>query len=100
MNLYRPSYAEEHKSSPKKFTKKVHQKVHQKSSPKEVNQIQEKIIKMILNNPKITQITMAEQLEITLRAVKKSIKELNEKGILKRIGSARGGYWEVDEKEK
>ena len=55
---------------------------------------------MILNNPKITQITMAEQLEITLRAVKKSIKELNEKGILKRIGSARGGYWEVDEKEK
>lgn len=65
-----------------------------------MNQIQEKIIKMILNNPKITQITMAEQLEITLRAVKKSIKELNEKGILKRIGSARGGYWEVDEKEK
>ena len=65
-----------------------------------MNQTQEKIIKMILNNPKITQITMAEQLEITLRAVKKSIKELNEKGILKRIGSARGGYWEVDEKEK
>ena len=65
-----------------------------------MNQTQEKIIKMVLDNPKITQITMAEQLEITLRAVKKSIKELNEKGILKRIGSARGGYWEVDEKEK
>ena len=95
VNLYRPSYEEKHKSSLKSSPKSS-----PKSSLKEVNQTQEKIIKMILNNPKITQITMAEQLEITLRAVKKSIKELNEKGILKRIGSARGGYWEVDEKEK
>lgn len=38
---------------------------------------------------------MAEKLGITSRAVKKSIKELNEKGILQQVGSARSGHWEV-----
>ena len=52
-------------------------------------------IEMILLNPKMTQTAMAEKLDITSRAVKKSIKELNEKGILQRVGSARSGYWEV-----
>lgn len=33
---------------------------------------------------------MAEELNITIRAVKKSIKEMQEKNILERIGSARG----------
>ena len=90
VNLYRPSYNE------------VHQKVHQsspkkapKSSPKDVNQTQQKIIEMILLNPKMTQAAMAEELGVTSRAVKKNIKELNERGILRRVGSARSGYWEI-----
>ena len=83
VNLYRPSYNE------------VHQKVHQsspKSSPKEVNQTQQKILDMILENPEITQTTMAEKLDITPRAVKKNIKELVDKGLVEREGSARKGY--------
>ena len=40
---------------------------------------------------------MAEKLGVTSRAVKKSIKELNEMGIVERIGSARNGYWKVKE---
>ena len=84
VNLYRPSYIEVHQSSPK-------------SSPKNVNQTQQKIIEMILVNPKVTQTIMAAELGVTSRAVKKSIKELSEKGILKRVGSARSGYWEVKE---
>ena len=86
VNLYRPSYTDIHQSSPKNSPK---------SSPKDVNQTQQKIIEMILLNPKMTQTAMAEELGITSRAVKKSIKELNEKGILQRVGSARSGYWEV-----
>lgn len=82
VNLYRPSYNDIHQSSPK-------------SSLKDVNQTQQKIIEMILLNPKMTQTAMAEELGITSRAVKKSIKELTEKGILQRVGSARSGYWEV-----
>ena len=60
-----------------------------------MNQTQQKIIEMILLNPKMTQTAMAEKLGITSRTVKKSIKELNEKGILQQVGSARSGYWEV-----
>ncbi len=86
VNLYRPSYNEVHQSSPKSSLK---------SSPKDVNQTQHKIIDMILNNPKITQAVMAEELGVTSRAVKKSIRELGEKGILEHVGSARSGYWKV-----
>lgn len=86
VNLYRPSYNDIHQSSPKRSLK---------SSLKDVNRTQQKIIEMILLNPKMTQTAMAEELGITSRAVKKSIKELNEKGILQRVGSARSGYWEV-----
>lgn len=86
MNLYRPSYNDVHQSSPKSSLK---------SSLKDVNQTQQKIIEIILLNPKMTQTAMAEELGITSRAVKKSIKELNEKGMLKRVDSARSGYWEV-----
>ena len=82
VNLYRPSYSEVHQSSPK-------------SSPKNLNCTQRKIIEMIMDNSKITQTVLAETLGITTRAVKKSIKELSEEGILERVGSARGGYWQV-----
>ena len=53
------------------------------------------IFKRLRTSSKLTQAEMAEKLGITSRAVKKSIKELNEKGILQRVGSARSGYWEV-----
>lgn len=79
VNLYRPSYNQ----------------VHQ-SSPKNVNSTQQKILDMITENPKITQKAMAEELEVTSRAIKKNIKELSEREILKRVGSARSGYWQIN----
>lgn len=45
----------------------------------------------------MTQAIMAEKLGVTPSAVKKSIKELGEKGILERVGSARSGNWKVKE---
>lgn len=39
-------------------------------------------------------VVIAEELNITIRVVKKSIKEMQEKN-LERIGSARGGYWRL-----
>lgn len=82
VNLYRPSYNEVHQSSPK-------------SSPKNLNLTKQKIVEMILDNPKITQMTLSEELGITTRAVKKNVKELAEQGIIERVGSARSGYWQV-----
>lgn len=86
VNLYRPSYDEVHQSSPKSSPK---------SSLKNLNTTQQKIADMILENPKVTQVDMAEKLDISTRAVKKSIKDLTEKGILERIGSSRSGYWNL-----
>ena len=51
---------------------------------------------MILDSPKVTQAEMAKELNITARAVKKNIKELTKKGRIKRIGSARNGYWQIE----
>jgi len=88
VNLYRPSYNEVHQSSPKSSPK---------SSPNDVNKTQQKILGMILENPEITQVAMAEKLDITPRAVKKNIKELVEKGLVEREGSSRKGYWKLKE---
>lgn len=62
-----------------------------------MNQTQQKILDMILENPEITQTTMAEKLDITPRAVKKNIKELVDKGLVEREGSARKDYWKIKE---
>lgn len=88
VNLYRPSYNEVHQSSPKSSPK---------SSPNDVNKTQQKILGMILENPEITQVAMAEKLDVTPRAVKKNIKELVEKGLVEREGSSRKGYWKLKE---
>ncbi len=87
VNLYRPSYKKSDKSSPK-------------SSPKSLNPTQRKIIAMVLREPWITQVSIAESLGVTTRAVKKNIRELADNGILTRVGSARSGYWQVKEENE
>lgn len=88
VNLYRPSYDE------------THQKVHQsspKSSPKDVKETHQKVLDMILENPQITQVDMAERLDVTSRTIKKYIKEMVDKGLIEREGSARKGSWKIRE---
>ena len=93
LNLYRPSFDDVHQ----KFTKSS-----PNSSPKSLSPIlnptQQKIVDMIMDNPRITQSAIAEKLSLTTRAVKKSIKELTDKGIIERIGAARGGTWIINTK--
>lgn len=93
VNLYRPSFEEVHQ----KYTKSS-----PKSSPKSLSPIlnptQQKIVDMIMDNQRITQAAIAEKLGLTTRAVKKSIKELTDKGIIERIGAARGGTWKINTK--
>jgi len=43
---------------------------------------------------------MSQSLGISLRAVEKQLSKLKESGHLRRVGSARGGYWEIVEYEK
>lgn len=59
------------------------------------NESQKKIIDMIDSNSKVTQEQIANEIQISKRAVQKNIKELVDKGIVKRFGSGRNGYWEI-----
>jgi ATP-dependent DNA helicase RecG len=54
-----------------------------------------KIIEMMKENPEVTIPIMAETLRLTTRAVEKNVAKLQAKGIVKRVGPDKGGYWEV-----
>ncbi len=58
----------------------------------------EKILDAIKSNPKITQNVLVEIAGLTRRGIEWNLAKLKEKGIIKRIGPAKGGYWEVIEK--
>ncbi len=60
------------------------------------NQI--KILTIIDSNPKISIPEIAEKIGISTTAIENNLKKIKEKGLLKRIGPAKGGYWEIVEK--
>jgi len=61
----------------------------------EISERQSEILKYITENPKITRRELAEAIKINPSAIQKHIESLKKKGILKRIGPAKGGYWEM-----
>lgn len=90
MNLYRHSYNVNNQSVPKSELESIPKSVLEK-----LNKTQRKIIDIILENPKVTQSEIAEQLNISISAVKKSMKEMVNAGILVKIGANKGGCWIV-----
>ena len=56
-----------------------------------------KIISLIKENPLITIHELADKIGLTVKGLEWNIKKLKEKGKLKRIGPAKGGYWEIVE---
>lgn len=48
-----------------------------------------------MKNPKVTQISIANQLKISEKTVKRNISKLKEKGIVERIGADKNGYWKI-----
>ena len=54
-----------------------------------------KIISLIKENPSITIQELAERIGLTVKGIEWNIKKLQEKGKLKRIGPAKGGYWKI-----
>jgi len=55
----------------------------------------EKILELIKVSPEISAEELASSIGISSRAVEKQIVVFKKKGLLKRIGPARGGHWEV-----
>lgn len=56
---------------------------------------QQNILALMQNNPKISITALASELGISTTAIEKHIKTLKGQSYLKRVGSAKGGYWDV-----
>ena len=55
------------------------------------------IVRIMSESPYVTIPQIAEQLKLNVRGIAKHIKNLQNEGIIKRIGPDRGGHWEVIE---
>lgn len=53
------------------------------------------IIDALQQNPKLTIPDLATQINVSSRTIERQIKKLQQQGVLKRIGSAKTGYWQV-----
>ncbi len=73
---------------------KVNERVNEKVNEK-VNERQKLIISMISSNPHITQAELAARLGISVVHVSKNMKKLQDQGIIRRVGPAKGGHWET-----
>ena len=72
------------------FIVTVH-RISQKSSGKSSG----KILTLLTDNPQMTIPQLAQELGLSTRAVEKQIAKLRLKNLLKRVGPAKGGYWDV-----
>jgi predicted HTH transcriptional regulator len=59
---------------------------------------QKQILKLVQSNPNISKKELAFKIGISTTAIDKNISSLKKKGLLKRIGPDKGGYWEVSKK--
>ena len=59
------------------------------------NKTQRSILRLMAAQPKISAMRIAEELRISSRGVQKNISELKKRGLIERVGPAKGGHWQV-----
>lgn len=67
----------------------------EKASEKTPEKTSEKILYLISENPRITTRELVDIIGIHERNVARNIKTLQERGLLRRIGGRKEGYWQV-----
>ena len=82
-------------SAPKDFVAKVTKKVTKKVTDRE-----QEILHLLLENPKHTMPELAERLGVSRKTIATYIRNLKERGVLKRVGAVRNGYWKVVDDEE
>ena len=80
--------------TPEKDLERVGERVGEKVGEK-VGKNETKIFNLILQDKNITYVELSNKLNITEKSVYKNIEKLKKKGLIKRIGPAKGGHWEV-----
>ena len=68
-----------------------------KTSVKTSGKTSGKIIELINSNMNISIPEMAETIGVSERSIERNIENLKKKGLLQRVGPAKGGYWLVIE---
>lgn len=61
----------------------------------QLSDVQKKIINIVIENPTITQLDIAEKLKMSRQSVSINIRELKDKNILERVGSNKKGFWKI-----
>jgi len=61
---------------------------------------QKRILMLIAGNLRVSKKVMAESLGISTTAIDKNLAKLKQKGILRSVGPAKGGHWEVMRQDK
>lgn len=56
---------------------------------------EQKVLEILRKNPSATYIEMANQMNISRKAVSQKIKQLKDKGLILRVGSTKNGYWKL-----
>ena len=69
--------------------------VSNKNVVENVGENEVKILGFISENSSSSALEMAEKLRLTERTVQRYLKSLQEKKLIRRVGSARGGHWEL-----
>jgi ATP-dependent DNA helicase RecG len=57
--------------------------------------LEQEILAVLEKNPSVTQKEIAHQLNIGSETVKEYVSKLKVKGVLRRVGPDKGGYWKV-----
>lgn len=84
----------------KKVTEKVGEEVGKKVGEevgKSLTKNQRLIIKSMVENPNISAKDLSDIIGISKRKIEENISKLKKKELIKRIGSPKGGYWEIIE---
>ena len=73
------------------------EKTREKPREKTREKTREKILGLLLEKPQLSTADLAELVGITRKGIEWQIKHLKQEGVLERIGSARAGYWKVNQ---
>jgi len=99
VNKYLPKFSKNSKAEfldKEFFTTVVYLEADEKDSEKTKKKTKDEITKLIQNNSSITIHEIANAIGITVKGVEWHMVKLKKEGIVKRIGSRKDGFWEID----
>jgi len=69
--------------------------IQPKTTQKTVEKTVEKILRLIKENPMITQEELSNKMNLTRRGIEWNINKLKQEKKIKRVGPDKGGYWKI-----